>query len=201
MNDINVNLLTLATVATLVNDANYFVSRSTLVDTTTTPAIKNSNIKKIWKETWENEQNTNVCNICSKTYSTCSNLRRRQQIHSSNIKTCFNCDKIYLSKQAFSMHTQTHKQNFQCQCCTKRFSRSWLLNIHTRTHTGEKPFKCTTCNKSFADKSNLRVHTKIHTNIKDNVCDNCGKCFSIKSYLKKHMQNNICKKKDYEEPL
>ncbi|KAI7815812.1 hypothetical protein BC939DRAFT_471556 [Gamsiella multidivaricata] len=53
---------------------------------------------------------------------------------------------------------------YQCQYCSKRFSRPSSLRIHTYSHTGERPFKCSEegCGRQFSVQSNMRRHLRVH---------------------------------------
>ena len=85
----------------------------------------------------------------------------------------------------------------QCRFCMKHFSRTWTLNVHMRTHTGERPYKCTVCDKAFSDKSNMRQHTLIHTEKKQYRCPSCQQPFAQKRYMKKHFLET-CRRKGGE---
>ncbi|GAB1604351.1 zinc finger protein 182-like [Argonauta hians] len=79
---------------------------------------------------------------------------------------------------------------YNCDICSKRFSRRDNLERHKSTHFNEKLFNCDVCQKSFSRKSYLRVHHRIHTGEKPYVCDRCGFAFSRKDHLLKHKKNN-----------
>jgi transcription factor CRZ1 len=74
------------------------------------------------------------------------------------------------SSSADSKRIQKHPANYQCNLCTKRFTRAYNLRSHLRTHTDERPFVCTVCGKAFARQHDRKRHEGLHTGEKKYVC-------------------------------
>ncbi|KAF2794842.1 hypothetical protein K505DRAFT_241271, partial [Melanomma pulvis-pyrius CBS 109.77] len=90
---------------------------------------------------------------------------------------------------------------FQCNLCSKRFSRAYNLSSHLRTHTDDRRFVCSTCGKAFARYNDSLRHEGLHSGEKKFVCSGvlknntrwgCGRHFPRASVLGRHFQNSVC---------
>ncbi|XP_048346125.1 uncharacterized protein LOC125429237 [Sphaerodactylus townsendi] len=96
--------------------------------------------------------------------------------------------------QSFNLHehrrTHTKERHFECFECGKRFSQSFNLHEHQRTHTKERLFECFECRKRFSHRGNLKRHQRIHTKERPFECFECGKRFNHSSTLQTHQRTH-----------
>ncbi|KAG0725413.1 Zinc finger protein 665 [Chionoecetes opilio] len=108
-----------------------------------------------------------------------------QEVKSYN---CDSCSKTFSRINHLFIHQRTHtgEKPYQCGVCYQSFTHKNSLTIHMRGHTGERPYVCITCGASFTQKSNLRVHSRTHTGEKPFKCDVCALAFTQGSHLTAH---------------
>ncbi|XP_069462837.1 zinc finger protein 595-like [Ambystoma mexicanum] len=105
------------------------------------------------------------CEICSRSFSDPSNLRRHKNIH-------------------------TGQRPYSCEICSKTFRQKSQLDRHRLVHTGVRPFQCAFCPKGFRDSTELKVHYRKHTGERPYKCELCPRGFSRVSYLKRHEETH-----------
>ncbi|XP_075034321.1 uncharacterized protein LOC142095278 isoform X1 [Mixophyes fleayi] len=130
------------------------------------------------------------CSVCSKSFSSTSDLNKHQTEHGEKETSCSDCGKHFSCKSHLTRHQKIHsgEKLFLCSECGKCFTLKSALLRHQMIHTGEKPFACSICGKCFNQRSHFERHQLSHTGKKPFSCSECGKCFIQKSDLVKHQR-------------
>jgi len=83
------------------------------------------------------------CNRCPTILSSAASLKRHLNCHLQLKRfSCQHCSATYTEAKTLKLHVQKvhegiQKKPFACELCDQKFSNSWLLSRHQRTHTGE----------------------------------------------------------------
>ncbi|KAM4019524.1 uncharacterized protein ACNLHF_000227 [Anomaloglossus baeobatrachus] len=106
------------------------------------------------------------CDLCNRSFSDASNLRRHKNIH-------------------------TGLRPYVCDICGSSFRQKSQLDRHHLVHTGERPYRCPFCTKGFRDSTELRIHFRVHTGERPYTCPICQKTFSRICYMRRHQDKHV----------
>jgi len=128
------------------------------------------------------------CLLCSKDFDNSINLQQHmEESHRArkNKKICAVCG---LCVQNLSNHMNSHRREFQCKVCLKKFAFQRTLDLHKRIHTGDKPNTCEICGKSYSHLRTLQHHIETHDKDGAYQCKQCGKAFKTGPCYYRHVR-------------
>ncbi|UJR38081.1 hypothetical protein I4U23_030762 [Adineta vaga] len=135
--------------------------------------------------------------------------------NTSSVPPCQICRQQFDSRQMYLAHYRTHLENtcedeklgildynnvdnncdrpgemrnYSCKICSKRFSRSDMLNRHLRLHSGIRPYRCAMCNTHFSRSDHLSTHLRTHTGEKPYTCPECSYAACRRDMITRHLK-------------
>lgn len=102
------------------------------------------------------------CEYCGEWLMTKSGIYYHEQIHTSGIQKCPDCDMELPNKVALLGHIrQYHREHkFKCSYCDKTFATASTMKTHEESHTRHNVYQCRYCPRTFSVPSSRRTHTR-----------------------------------------
>lgn len=96
-------------------------------------------------------------------------------------------------KELKGHYSDVHNVPGYIKCCSKKFTRRYVIHDHIRYHFDAEAFKCDECGKCFPGNDNLKSHKMIHIrNVAPKFeCDICQRKFAKESILKHHLISHM----------
>lgn len=111
-----------------------------------------------------------------------------------DLLTCDKCSHSTSTKFALEKHMEIHAKNeklFECEVCSKKFSKKQILLSHELTHkmsTDRKTFQCSECGKHLSSQTAVNNHLKWYHEKREYKCEICSKDFAT---VRKKLTKNI----------
>ena len=139
----------------------------------------------------------NRCEICQKTFSRNTHLKRHIMTHTQEKPhKCGVCGKAFARLDHLNNHKIYHSaiRPFDCDICKKQFKRTEDLRRHRETRHRDKTLTeakteiCPICKKGFTTQKYLNQHLKMHSTNRIYPCKNCSEEFDDRNSLNEHSQ-------------
>ena len=132
-----------------------------------------------------------ACDYCGEKFY---DLKNHMLVHTKETPyECQVCSKRFTKLARLKLHEVVHTNKFRCRFCDKKLESQASLTQHERIHTGEKPFSCTFCEKCFSSSSAKKVHEETHSDEKKYQCKTCDKSFKSRGGFQLHEQYHSTK--------
>lgn len=134
-----------------------------------------------------------ICSYCDHMAEHAYIIKRHIMRHTQDGCKCDVCGKVYKDQYVLKMHVKmVHMPAevlFECNVCSKKFTRKAHLKRHLRIHDPEKPFKCPQCQYRGCEKSDIVKHLLVHEDPK-HQCGICNKTFRHIKNKELHMKRH-----------
>ncbi|XP_060569622.1 zinc finger protein 35-like [Ruditapes philippinarum] len=134
-----------------------------------------------------------ICSFCDHMAEHAYIIKRHTMRHTQVGCKCDVCGKVYKDQYVLKMHVKmVHMPAevlFECNVCSKKFTRKAHLKRHLRIHDPEKPFKCPHCQYRGCEKSDIVKHLLVHEEPK-HQCNICQKSFRHIKNKELHMKRH-----------
>ena len=138
------------------------------------------------------------CAQCKKRFRFRTTLYHHMNIHTGKYR-CTECDKCCGNNRDLALHSRQYhsgKELFLCTVCSKQFTTSHGLTIHSKIHSEEKLYKCTVCEKAFWKSESLVSHMTVHTS--DKPSSSCSQSDKSSSQVHNLQKRESCKRSKRE---
>ncbi|XP_065091696.1 gastrula zinc finger protein XlCGF26.1-like [Ochlerotatus camptorhynchus] len=148
------------------------------------------------------QEETQNCPICGKTYRNARLLQRHVQYHNASSSDCPICSKSFTHTSNLKRHLNSHKpppEGFSCSKCTGKFDKGAQLYNHLKLHkasndTDSYRMQCDRCEMETTSLAGFVYHmSQEHGVTKDQVkafrCHLCTLRFVSKQGMGRHIQS------------